>query len=39
MGNNSKMSWIFYMPEEIITEGTEELWDWAVTDSWDHFEL
>lgn len=36
---NSKMSLIFYMPEEMITEGTEELWDWAVTDSLDYLEV
>lgn len=36
---NSKMSLTFYMPEEMITEGTEELQDWAVTNSWDCFEV
>lgn len=37
--NNSKMSLIFYMPEKTITEGTRELWDQTVADSWDRFEV
>lgn len=39
MEKNSKMLLIFYMPEEMITERTEELEDWAVIDSWDCSEL
>lgn len=39
VGKNAKMSLIFYRPEEMITEGTEELRDWAVTDSWDCFDV
>lgn len=37
--NNSKMSLIFYMAEKTITEGTSELWDQTVADSWDRFEV
>lgn len=36
---NSQMSLIFYVLEEMIIEGTEKLWNWAATGSWDCFEV